>query len=209
MEGRLPALAARDMSRDGHTIRGPHGSIRIEGDALAALVVAAAERGRRRARAPAAARARRVASPTAARGRARARRPLRDGAAGRRPRGAGERRRGARATRPASPATRSTSRSRSSTVTRRPPPGAADGALPPLPVGSDRAAADGAVRGRAGRVRARARRGGLGAGRGARPPDHGERPRAGPPTGSVRSSGTSCGSGSTSWRRRACRPRWR
>ena len=32
------------MSRDGHTIRGPHGPIRIEGDALSALVVAAAER---------------------------------------------------------------------------------------------------------------------------------------------------------------------
>ena len=31
------------MSRDGHTIRGPHGSIRIEGDALSALVVTAAE----------------------------------------------------------------------------------------------------------------------------------------------------------------------
>jgi hypothetical protein len=32
------------MSRDGHVIRGPHGSIRIEADAIAALVVAAAER---------------------------------------------------------------------------------------------------------------------------------------------------------------------
>jgi uncharacterized alkaline shock family protein YloU len=31
------------MSRDGHTIPGPHGSIRIEGDALSGLVVAAAE----------------------------------------------------------------------------------------------------------------------------------------------------------------------
>jgi uncharacterized alkaline shock family protein YloU len=31
------------MSRDGHVIRGPHGSIRIEADALAALVIAAAE----------------------------------------------------------------------------------------------------------------------------------------------------------------------
>jgi len=31
------------VSRDGHTIRGPHGSIRIEGDALAALVITAAE----------------------------------------------------------------------------------------------------------------------------------------------------------------------
>ena len=31
------------MSRDGHTIRGPHGAIRIEGDALSALVVTAAE----------------------------------------------------------------------------------------------------------------------------------------------------------------------
>ena len=31
------------MSRDGHTIRGPHGPIRIEGDALSALVIAAAE----------------------------------------------------------------------------------------------------------------------------------------------------------------------
>jgi uncharacterized alkaline shock family protein YloU len=32
------------MSRDGHVIRGPHGSIRIEADAIAALVIAAAER---------------------------------------------------------------------------------------------------------------------------------------------------------------------
>jgi uncharacterized alkaline shock family protein YloU len=31
------------MSRDGHVIRGPQGAIRIEGDALAALVVTAAE----------------------------------------------------------------------------------------------------------------------------------------------------------------------
>lgn len=31
------------MSRDGHVIAGPHGSITIEGDALAGLVVAAAE----------------------------------------------------------------------------------------------------------------------------------------------------------------------
>jgi uncharacterized alkaline shock family protein YloU len=31
------------MSRDGHAIAGPRGAIRIEGDALAALVVAAAE----------------------------------------------------------------------------------------------------------------------------------------------------------------------
>jgi uncharacterized alkaline shock family protein YloU len=31
------------VSRDGHTIRGPHGPIRIEGDALAGLVVTAAE----------------------------------------------------------------------------------------------------------------------------------------------------------------------
>lgn len=32
------------MTRDGHTIRGPHGSIRIEGDALSTLVITAAER---------------------------------------------------------------------------------------------------------------------------------------------------------------------
>lgn len=31
------------MSRDGHTIPGPHGPIRIEGDALSALVITAAE----------------------------------------------------------------------------------------------------------------------------------------------------------------------
>lgn len=31
------------MSRDGHAIRGPRGEIRVEGDALSALVVAAAE----------------------------------------------------------------------------------------------------------------------------------------------------------------------
>jgi uncharacterized alkaline shock family protein YloU len=32
------------MSRDAHVIRGAHGEVRIEGDALAALVIAAAER---------------------------------------------------------------------------------------------------------------------------------------------------------------------
>jgi uncharacterized alkaline shock family protein YloU len=32
------------MSRDGHVLGGPTGSIRIEGDALAGLVIAAAER---------------------------------------------------------------------------------------------------------------------------------------------------------------------
>jgi hypothetical protein len=31
------------MSRDGHTIHGPAGTIRIDGDALSALVIAAAE----------------------------------------------------------------------------------------------------------------------------------------------------------------------
>jgi uncharacterized alkaline shock family protein YloU len=31
------------VSRDGHTIRGPYGPIRIEGDALAGLVITAAE----------------------------------------------------------------------------------------------------------------------------------------------------------------------
>jgi len=31
------------MSRDGHTIPGPHGPIRIEGDALSALVITTAE----------------------------------------------------------------------------------------------------------------------------------------------------------------------
>jgi uncharacterized alkaline shock family protein YloU len=31
------------VSRDGHTIRGPRGQIRIEGDALAGLVITAAE----------------------------------------------------------------------------------------------------------------------------------------------------------------------
>ena len=31
------------MSRDGHTIRGPQGEIRIEGDTLSALVITAAE----------------------------------------------------------------------------------------------------------------------------------------------------------------------
>ena len=31
------------MSRDGHSIAGPHGAIRIEGDALAGLVVSAVE----------------------------------------------------------------------------------------------------------------------------------------------------------------------
>ena len=32
------------MRRDGHTISGPHGEIRIEGDALSGLVITAAER---------------------------------------------------------------------------------------------------------------------------------------------------------------------
>jgi uncharacterized alkaline shock family protein YloU len=31
------------VSRDGHTIRGPHGAIRIEGDALSGLVITSAE----------------------------------------------------------------------------------------------------------------------------------------------------------------------
>ena len=31
------------MSRDGHSLAGPHGAIRIEGDALAGLVVSAVE----------------------------------------------------------------------------------------------------------------------------------------------------------------------
>ena len=31
------------MSRDGHVIKGAHGDVRIEGDALAALVISAAE----------------------------------------------------------------------------------------------------------------------------------------------------------------------
>ena len=31
------------MSRDGHVIKGPHGEVRIEGDALAALVLSAVE----------------------------------------------------------------------------------------------------------------------------------------------------------------------
>jgi uncharacterized alkaline shock family protein YloU len=31
------------VSRDGHTIEGPHGSIRIEGDALSGLVITSAE----------------------------------------------------------------------------------------------------------------------------------------------------------------------
>jgi uncharacterized alkaline shock family protein YloU len=31
------------MSRDGHSLEGPHGAIRIEGDALAGLVVSAVE----------------------------------------------------------------------------------------------------------------------------------------------------------------------
>jgi uncharacterized alkaline shock family protein YloU len=32
------------MSRDGHVLKSPHGEIRIEGDALAALVISATER---------------------------------------------------------------------------------------------------------------------------------------------------------------------
>jgi uncharacterized alkaline shock family protein YloU len=32
------------MSRDGHVLKGAHGEVRIEGDALAALVISAAER---------------------------------------------------------------------------------------------------------------------------------------------------------------------
>ena len=75
----------------------------------------------------------------------------------------------------------------------------ADGAVPALPVGPDRSAARRPVRGRAGRGRAgaRARRSRRG-----RPSSTGgspTRPRTGRPTGSGRSSATSCGSASTSW----------
>ncbi|HWL32365.1 MAG TPA: Asp23/Gls24 family envelope stress response protein [Gaiellaceae bacterium] len=41
------------MSRDAHVLKGPHGEVRIEGDALAALVISAAELvGGARARRP-------------------------------------------------------------------------------------------------------------------------------------------------------------
>ena len=42
-DGGAPARAHGWMSRDGHVIKGPHGEVRIEGDALAALVLSAAE----------------------------------------------------------------------------------------------------------------------------------------------------------------------
>ena len=78
---------------------------------------------------------------------------------------------------------------------RRPPPGAADGAVPALPVGSDRAAA------RRRSTRATLDDFALDARRGASPsaPPSSTRgspppPTPGPPTGSVRSSATSCGS---------------
>ncbi len=42
-DGGAPARAHGWMSRDGHVIKGPQGEVRIEGDALAALVLSAAE----------------------------------------------------------------------------------------------------------------------------------------------------------------------
>ena len=85
---------------------------------------------------------------------------------------------------------------------------AAHRVLPALPVGRDRTTAGGALCGRAGRVRDAARRGGHRPRRRTRRRITPRR-RAGPPTGWVRSSATFCGSGSTSWRRGSCRPRWR
>ena len=58
-DGGAPAGAHGGMSRDGHVIKGAHGEIRIEGDALAALVISAAELRRRRPGAPPTARPRR------------------------------------------------------------------------------------------------------------------------------------------------------
>ena len=189
-DGGAPAGAHGRMSRDGHVIKGPHGEVRIEGDALAALVLAAAElvdgaRARRPRRGldvsvadgkvevelelaarygtvlPELARAVQQSSPTRC---------------GRRP---------------ASRSTASTSRSRSSIGEHGAAPGAPDRALPPLPVGPHRAAADRALRGRAGRVRARSRRDRLAAARRSSTGGSRRLRRAGPPTGWVRSSGTS------------------
>ena len=42
-DGGAPAGAHRGMSRDGHVLKGAQGEIRVEGDALAALVISAAE----------------------------------------------------------------------------------------------------------------------------------------------------------------------
>ena len=94
MGSRLPGTRGRGrtMSRDGHVIQGPAGTIRIDGGALAALVIAAAElvEGARVRAAEARTRHRRHGRQGARR--AGARRDLRDGAARPWTRGAGERR---------------------------------------------------------------------------------------------------------------------
>ena len=164
------------MSRDGHTIHGPAGTIRIDGGALSALVIAAAEHVD-----GAASRARGVGWTSWSRTGRRtsswsSRRPT-----GRFCRASAVRcRRTSRllcGTRPGSWWKASTFRSRSSTGDHRPETGEAHGPLPAVPVGSHRAAADRALRGRAGRVCTRSRGGRLGARRGARPPHHRERGR--------------------------------
>ena len=210
---RLPGTGGcgRIVSRDGHTIRGPNGTIRIDSGALAR---ARDRRRGARSRVPAS-RVRGAGWTISRHRRQRARRAASS----------------PRATGPCCPASdgryrRTSRRARCDsaglsvdavdvsieeldvmTTGRR--QARRTGALPAVPVGSHGAAADGALRGRARRVRARSRRGRLGARRRARPPHHRGAPKAGPPTVSVRSSGTSCGSGSMSSRRRACRRRWR
>ena len=210
VEERLPALMPA-MTHDGHTIESAEGSVRITGEALAGLVVAAAEQvGGAQVRRP-----RRDLNVVVKDGRAHVKLELaaRFGAVlpalgeavqravaecgRRRDRTRGRRRR--RRDRGARPMT--------ATVGRRQARRTAlfllyqwDLTGQPL---------DDAVRGHARRVRASS----------SRRPCRRERrswtygsprpPRAGPPIGSVRSSGTSCGSRSTSSTARPCRPRWR
>ena len=92
-----------------------------------------------------------------------------------------------------------------------PPRRAADGAVPALPVGRHRPASSASLyEGEVDDVRARARRGASSREHErARRADHRRRRRAGPPTGSARSSATSCGSRSSSSTAARCRSRSR
>ena len=198
------------MSRDGHLVDGPLGRIELPGSTLASLVVQAAEqvdgaRVRRPRRGP--------------RGRAR-RRPRAGGAgAGREPRqpcsrswrgpcrrawprrsatmtgleGPRRRRvdRGAGRMRPRSGGGRRAARRSSSSTSRISP-----ASRSPRCTRACRTASRTTSPRRCSRTRSSST--------GASPSP----PTAGPPTGWVRSSGTSCGSASTSWRRGRCPPRW-
>ena len=206
MEGRC-RRSGRRMSRDGHVIRGPHGSIRIEGDALAGSS-SRPRNGRRGARR----RPRRGLDVVVADGAARVELELAARYGAVLPRSPARFRRASPprcTTRPVSRWRRWTSRSRSSTAMSTGRRQARRTALfllyqwdltgQPLTAlyeGEPDAFALDLAEAVSARAEELDRRITASA-------------EAGPPIVWVRSSGTSCGSGSTSWRRRACRRRWR